>query len=238
MPVREADRDFYDRETHYFDAQSIESFKGHIDTVRSYLDVLSSRLKARSTKQDVLELGAGTCTGSLLLGEKVRIGRHVCADISISRMKALAPRVAGMIGATPGPMEFLGADFSGPLPFKEGEFDIILFDGALHHSCNMWQTLSECRRILRSGGVLIATREQYLTPLLAGPLLRRLLRSPEVLAGVAENSYLRAQYEYYLRASGFHPEFLPVSAALPSRLLAPLNGIIFAKWSIWATKTR
>ncbi len=234
--VRERDREFYDRETHYFEGPHLEAFKRHIETVRSYLAVLSSRLESRVGTQDVLELGAGTCTASLLLGQQIGIGRHVCADISISRMKTLAPRVAELVGVKPGPMEYVATDFSGSLPFGASEFDIVLFDGALHHSCNMWKTLGECHRILRDGGVLIATREQYLTPLLAGALLKRLLRSPEVRSGVAENSYLRAQYEYYLRACGFNPWFVPVAGALPSRLLAPLNGIVFAKWSIWAEK--
>jgi hypothetical protein len=88
---------------------------------------------------------------------------------------------------------------------------------------------------LRPGGVLVAQREQYLGAATAGVKLTRLLQTPEVKAGVSENAYLRAQYEYYLRAVGFDSvTFFPVAETALQRMFSFLNGLLFSKWVIWA----
>jgi ubiquinone/menaquinone biosynthesis C-methylase UbiE len=149
-------------------------------------------------------------------------------------MKTQMPRMGELIGVSCEDIDLVESDFSYPLPFESGSFDVVLFDGALHHSRNMWTTLEECRRIVSPGGAVAAIREQYLAPLTFNFAIDRLLRTPEVKAGVAENAYLRKQYEYYFRATGFDPTFYGVSPG-KWKLLAPFNGIAFSKWSIWAT---
>lgn len=125
--------------------------------------------------------------------------------------------------------------FDAPLALPDHQFDIVIFDGALHHARSMWFILEQCRRVLRTDGILIAQREQYLGLLTSGMKLTRLLQTPEVRAGVSENAYLRAQYEYYLRAAGFASvEFMPVAETPLQRMLSVFNGLLFSKWVIWA----
>jgi hypothetical protein len=90
--------------------------------------------------------------------------------------------------------------------------------------------------VLRSDGLLVAQREQYLALLSQQYALKRLLQSEEVRAGVAENAYSKAQYEYYLRAAGFVPTFYPVSPGPHWKMIAPLNGLFYSKWTIVARR--
>jgi ubiquinone/menaquinone biosynthesis C-methylase UbiE len=205
--------------------------KQHVETVDEYLAAIADRVK---THPRVLELGAGTGTASLLLRKRIPGARIVCSDISLPRMQTLMPRMAELVGVSCDDIDLVENDFSYPLPFEDDSFDIILFDGALHHSRNIWTTLEECRRIVAPNGAVAAIREQYLAPLTFNFAIDRLLNTPEVKAGVAENAYLRKQYEYYFRAAGFDPTFYRVSPG-KWKFLAPFNGIAFSKWSIWAT---
>jgi hypothetical protein len=90
--------------------------------------------------------------------------------------------------------------------------------------------------VLRPAGAIAALREQYLAPLTYRFALDRLLRSPEVRAGVAENAYLKEQYAYYFRATGFDPIFYGVRPTRRWLFVSPLNGIAYSKWSVWAPR--
>jgi ubiquinone/menaquinone biosynthesis C-methylase UbiE len=233
-----SDKKFYDQELHYFDDNDLDAFKAHTRTVRKYIDVIQPHLvalaKSKGRPLDVIELGAGTCTASLCLRNVMPTGRHVCVDISGSRMEALISKTASLLGADAGGIELVEADFTYELPFEDQSFDVVLFDGALHHSRNIWTTLEESRRVLRPGGGVAALREAMLGLVTYRYAMKRLLASPEVQAGVAENIYLREQYDYYFRATGFDPSFLAVYSGWRWKLLAPLNGIVMSKWAVWA----
>jgi ubiquinone/menaquinone biosynthesis C-methylase UbiE len=173
---------------------------------------------------------------SFLAKESVATKRMVCTDISAIRMKATATECGASLGQTLDGMSFEEVDFTHGLPFPDASFDAICFDAALHHSRNIWKTLADCHRVLRPDGLLLAQREQFLAILSQGYALKRLLRSEEVRAGVSENAYSRAQYEYYLRAAGFAPRFHAISPGLAWKMLAPLNGLLFSKWTIVARR--
>lgn len=203
---------------------------GRLGVMNAYVSRFASLLRPGLS---ALELGAGSCLLSLMLSKLVRFENLHCADISLKRMQAMAAQTAASIGADPSILSFSEFDFSNPFPTTDSSFDLLLFDSALHHSRDMWTTLRECRRVLKPGGLLVASREQYLAPLSARYAIERLLRSPEVNAGVSENAYSRLQYEYYFRACGFSPKFLPVTHGR-FRYISPLNGWLFSKWVILA----
>lgn len=203
----------------------------------SYLKVTTNQIKKHFSNGPLtsLELGAGTCTLSLGLSHLPALSRMICMDISAERMRSLSPKVAKAIdNAEKNKLEYIEGSFNERLPFEDHSVDVILFDAALHHASSPWELLGECRRILRPNGLLIAQREQYLGIMTFNYILKRLLKSEEVLAGVVENAYLRAQYDYFLRARGFEPQFLGVSESMMQKAFGFLNGILFSKWVIVA----
>ena len=235
----ERDKAFYSASVDYLSGDNIAEFRRHVEQVEVYVERILPRvagLDAASGPLDILELGAGTCLTSLLVRKRLRRGRFLCADISLARMHALATGVADLVGETAEGLSFLEHDFTFELPIAAASVDLVVFDAALHHSRNIWTTLRECHRVLRPGGAVAALREAYLSPLTFRLALDRLLKSPEVAAGAAENAYLRAQYDYYFRATGFAPIFIPVFPSAKWRALAPFNGLVMSKFNIWACK--
>jgi ubiquinone/menaquinone biosynthesis C-methylase UbiE len=235
---RTRDQEYYAASVDYFDGKIPEYMTKHLGIIASYVRAITPALEAfgagRKGRIRFLELGAGTCATTLSIRKIYPEASFVCADISLSRMEQLIKKTADLIGVDTGGIELARCDMSDPLPFRDGQFDIILFDASLHHSCNVWSTLAECRRILVKDGAVAALREQYLAPFTAGCALQRLLQTEEVKAGVAENAYLKEQYAYYFSACGFAPQFYSVTPEPIWRLLSPLNGWLFSKWSIWA----
>jgi ubiquinone/menaquinone biosynthesis C-methylase UbiE len=240
--LRTRDQKFYAESVNYFDGAHPGYMEKHLDTVGSYLSAISSELTAfgarRSGRIRFLELGAGTCITTLALRKMFPHASFVCADISLARMEQLIKKTAGLVGVDAGGIDLVQCDVSESLPCHDGQFDVVVFDASLHHSCNIWRTLAECRRVLVEDGAVAALREQYLAPFTAGYALRRLLKTEEVQAGVAENAYLKEQYAYYFSANGFAPQFHGVTPEPHFRLLSPLNGLLFSKWSIWAPVAR
>ena len=240
--VRTDDREFYAGSVNYFDGENEAQIRDHLEIVRTYIAAVSEYLdqfyRQRNGKVKFLELGAGTCLTSLSLRKMYPLAKFTCADISMSRMQQLLENSARLVGVDGGDIEFAECDMSNKLPFGDGQFDIVVFDASLHHSRNIWLTLSECKRILTPGGAVAALREQYLAPFTAGYALKRLLQTKEVQSGVAENAYLKDQYAYYFLANGFSPQFRAVTPGAQWRLLSGLNVLLFSKWSIWAPVTR
>jgi ubiquinone/menaquinone biosynthesis C-methylase UbiE len=212
-----------------------------VNYVRPYVSSWLTRLDSEFLGQKnirVLDLGAGSCTISLFVSERPYVSEVVAADISSKRMQQILPDTHALVGGNLNKLSFQEIDFNELLPFKNNSFEVVVMDASLHHSRNIWVTLSEIRRVLAPGGIFVAQREAYTSPLTHWITFRRLLASPEVAAGVSENAYLVSQYDYYLRANGFIPEFLPVYETWTFKLLFFLNGIAFSKYNIIARSTK
>jgi len=223
------DRKFYDRTDHF----SKEALAGSLSEISSYFyryqEPLQRFLHERRSVRAV-ELGAGTCCLSLQLSKFPEIESITALDISTAKMQTLLPMSQAQIGGDVTKITVAQADIGAKLPIDDHSADLVVADASIHHSRSIWNTLLEARRILKPDGLFIAQREQFLALLSFGFALNRLLMSPEVAQGVSENAYLRKQYEFYFRACGFTPRFIPFS----SPLLRPLNGLVFSKWIIWA----
>jgi SAM-dependent methyltransferase len=55
------------------------------------------------------------------------------------------------------------AEYSECLPFKDSVFDLVHCRQALHHANDLELTCKEISRVLRSGGIFVATREHVIT---------------------------------------------------------------------------
>lgn len=230
-----ADKRFYDEELleGMAEAYAPEVILYASSWLSRYREELSGRGPLR-----VLDLGAGSCTTSFVLSKEAFVGEVCAADISAVRLESMSRQTHKVVGGEIGKLSFHEIDFNHPLPFEDDDFDLVVMDAALHHSRNIWDTLTEIRRVLKPGGLFVAQREAYTSPLTNRITFKRLLASPEVAAGVSENAYLPSQYDYYLRANGFEPRFLPVYDSLKFKLLFFLNGILFSKYNIVARSTK
>ena len=230
-----ADRDFYDKEDL---TQSVPHFVSYIQPYATNWFAVMRKEFAERNGIRVLDLGAGSCTLSLMLSAEPYIGTIKAVDISAKKMADLSALVCREVGGDLNKLSFQEIDFNEKLPFDDNAFDLVVMDAALHHSRNIWETLAEIRRVLQPGGRFVAQREAYTSPLSSRVTFRRLLKSPEAAAGVSENAYLKVQYDYYLRVNGFIPEFLPVYPSLFFRLFFFLNGLAFSKYNIVARSTK
>jgi ubiquinone/menaquinone biosynthesis C-methylase UbiE len=192
---------------------------------KSYSETLNKKLAG--TSGIVAELGAGSCGLSVCLSRLSNVNQIYALDISISRMNNNILTTIDSLGGNRKKIDLIAANFNERLPFEDEALDAVLFDAALHHSRSMWHLLSECQRVLKGNGLLIAQRESYLSAFRSNNQLDRLLETPEVSSNVTENMYLKKQYEYYLKVHGFNVSFLPRSPSKLKSCLRILNGTIF-----------
>lgn len=184
----------------------------------------------------VAELGAGSCGLSVCLTRLPNVKRVSSLDISIKRMEKMIDLSAEVLGGDKQKVTPVGCDFNGQLPFSDGELDAVVFDAALHHTRSMWNTLAECNRVLKRGGVLVAQRESYLNAFRAKYQVANLLKSPEIAANVSENMYLLEQYTYYLSVSGFSVHFIPRTQSRLKNILFFTNGLLFSDGVLFCKK--
>jgi ubiquinone/menaquinone biosynthesis C-methylase UbiE len=223
--VTSSDQIFYDQEP----VGSMEDHAKWMREIEFYFHGYAHRLDyaLAGTGGYVAELGAGSCGLSVCLSRLDNVKRITSIDISMVRMQKMIELSAVVLGGNKSKIQPIACDFNGNLPFEDGELDLVVFDAALHHTRSMWVTLGECNRVLKKGGVLIAQRESYLSTLRSKAQINRLLKSPEVAAKVAENTYLLEQYVYYLRVSGFTVEFVRRSQGKIKSMLSIFNGSLF-----------
>jgi ubiquinone/menaquinone biosynthesis C-methylase UbiE len=229
------DKDFYDNE----DLTAIVPyFVSYIKPYASaWLPQMRKNFRERKNVK-ILDLGAGSCTLSLMMSEEPYVESIEAVDISARKMSQLSELVQKEVGGKSEKLSFSEIDFNDPLPFEDNAFDLVVMDAALHHSRNIWVTLSEIRRVLKPNGYFVAQREAYTSPLTHKVTFRRILESPEAAAGVSENAYLKSQYDYYLRVNGFIPEFQAVLTDWKFKALFFLNGILFSKYNIISRSTK
>ena len=230
-----SDKQFYDNELLEGQADYYTNYiMGYTD---NWLDKYRDKLSNRGSLK-VLDLGAGSCTTSLQISKENFVDSITAVDISARRMQEMSKETHQKIGGDLEKLEFREIDFNDPLPFENDEFDLVIMDASLHHSRNIWHTLTEIGRVLKKGAYFVAQREAYTSPWSNRITFQRLLKSPEVAAGVSENAYLKSQYDYYLRVHGFEPDFIPALTSWKFKALFFLNGLLFSKYNIVAKNTK
>jgi len=143
----------------------------------------------------------------------VGAGRGI-ASFALARggwqVTALEPDPSNLVGA--GSIRQLARDanlqievveeFGESLPFADASFDLVYGRQVLHHAHNLRQLCQEMTRVLKPGGVLIATREHVISE--PGDLPRFLKKHPLHHRYGGEHAYLLEDYVAALQDAGLH----------------------------------
>lgn len=107
----------------------------------------------------ILEIGAGTGWCSSLLSTVPQVQRVYCSDYDRVAVETLMPQVQKVLHAQSTKIQRVYGSFNS-IPM-ENEVDTVISIGALHHSENLFVTLSECFKALKPGGWLVASEPTY-----------------------------------------------------------------------------
>lgn len=144
----------------------------------------------------VLDLGAGRGISSYAFAKS---GCQVVALEPDSSDVVGVGAIQSLIDATNYPIDIV-QEYGEILPFPENTFDIIYGRAVLHHANNLSKLCQEASRVLKPGGVFLATREHVITQ---RDDLQRFLDAHALhfLYG-GENAYLLSEYTSAITGSG------------------------------------
>lgn len=144
----------------------------------------------------VLDLGAGRGISSYAFA---KMGCEVIALEPDHSSVAGAAAIKSLVETTRLPISVV-TEYGETLPFADNSFDIVYGRAVLHHARDLAKFCSESARVLRKGGLFIATREhvisrrQDLQSFLNSHPLHRLYGG--------ENAYLLKEYMQAIKAAG------------------------------------
>lgn len=113
------------------------------------------------TQLEIADLGAGTGWASALLSKLPNVAKIHAVDISRHRLDFLFEKSFLLMGGDEKKLNRYLGNFS-DLKFEDSSIDIIFCCQAFHHTDKPLKFLSECDRILKSGGKMIMIGEPYI----------------------------------------------------------------------------
>ncbi len=99
----------------------------------------------------VLDIGCGSGGKSVFYAQQ-EVKQLIAIDIEPNRLAA-SRQYAEKHGLGPDTIAFVQAD-AARLPFEEGQFDVILANDSFEHIFDLEDTVRECFRVLKPGGML------------------------------------------------------------------------------------
>ena len=200
------------------------------------------RLVEKYLPAKVLDLGAGRGISSFAFAKK---GCQVVALEPDSSDIVGAGAIKSLIETTKLPIEIV-QNYGETLPFPDNSFDIVFGRAVLHHASDLSKICQEASRVLKSGGIFLATREHVIS---RREDLQEFLDSHALhfLYG-GENAYILDEYKSAITgsslvlSSSLGPfdsviNYAPVSREqFKSRLTSVLNGYLGEKISDWISQ--
>jgi len=161
--VKSYNRLYHDTESECYEGIHPEIFDFEARTWRHLIDRARDLLGTSNPR--CLDAGSGSGYIPRLFAAAVPASRWVCLDISTAMLKRSRQSLSGV--AT---VAHVGGDCES-LPLRAASFDVVTVNSVLHHLPHTEQFLGECRRVLRTGGVLAIAHEpnwrHYRNPMLS-----------------------------------------------------------------------
>lgn len=181
----------------YLDEDNLAAAK-RFSTSEEFAEIVKLLKLDKLSKLKILDLGCGNGIASYAfasLGHNVyAVDPDISEDVGLGATSRLASTVNN------GSISTFQADAES-LPFLDSIFDIVYVRQSLHHFANLHKGLTECSRVLKSKGFILATREhvvydeQHLKSFLENHVLHKLHGE--------ENAYLLKDYISALRQASF-----------------------------------
>ena len=121
--------------------------------------IRSQRVMGKPISGTILEIGAGSGWCSRLLSVLPGVTKIYCMDYDPVAVNVLMPQVQKILSAHTEKIEPVCGTFNS-IPLTD-ELDFIVSIGALHHSENLFATLSESFKALKPGGWLFTAEPAY-----------------------------------------------------------------------------
>ena len=155
------------------------------------------------TKGKALDVGAGMGIASYALArdgwETTALEPDPSALVGAAAIRALAVGANLLINVV--------EEWGERLPFADGAFDLVHARQVLHHARDLERFCTELHRVLKAGGVLIATREHVVSSDAQLPDFFARHELHRYYGG--ENAFTLARYKAALRAAGFTLQACP-----------------------------
>ena len=181
----------------YLDEDNLAAAK-RFSSSEEFAEVIKLLKLDKLANLKILDLGCGNGIASYAFAS---LGHNVYAvdpDISEDVGLGATSRLASIVNN--GSISTFQADAES-LPFSNSTFDIIYVRQSLHHFTNLYKGLTECSRVLKPQGFILATREhviyndQHLKSFLESHVLHKLHGG--------ENAYLLQDYISALEQASF-----------------------------------
>jgi SAM-dependent methyltransferase len=106
----------------------------------------------------VLDLGCGTGWLSALLSRFDQVESIIALDADSHNLETMLPEVCHALGADMRKVKPTRGLFQ-PLPFENGELDLVVASSAVHHAQDIISLFLELRRVVKDDGLIIALNE-------------------------------------------------------------------------------
>ncbi len=182
----------------YLDADNLAAARRYAASEEFQEVVRLLNLSDASRKLKILDLGCGNGIASYALAstghDLSALDLDLSEDVGLGAVAKLAQTLKqGSIDTFQSVAE--------SLPFAEATFDIVFARQALHHFTDLDKSLSECSRVLKPGGLLLAVKEHVIDD---EPQLQAFLDNhPLHRWHGGENAYSLQRYQSALEGAGF-----------------------------------
>ena len=162
-------------------AQHLAAHETKWNLIEATRDLDWPRLLPAGARLKVLDLGCGTGWLSAFLSRFDQVESIVALDADAHNLETMLPVVSRALGADLSKVKPTRGLFQ-PLPFGDGELDLVVASSAVHHAHDIISLFLELRRVVKDDGLIIALNE---TPATNWNHVVRMGRSS--LRAIAEN---------------------------------------------------